>query len=40
VNSATGGANGSAESFVNVDEMEVDRVEGRDLLKYVRELLR
>lgn len=43
------GANGSTESFVNVDDMEVDRVEamvegvkkrgGRDVLKYVRGLL-
>ncbi|KAF9648759.1 zf-C3HC-domain-containing protein [Thelephora ganbajun] len=46
---AAEGANGNAESFVNVDEMEVDRVEamvervkkrgGRDVLKYVRGLL-
>jgi len=46
---ASGGANGSAESFVNVDEMEVDHVEamvegikkkgGKDVLKYVRGLL-
>jgi len=44
-----GGANGSVESFVTVDHMEVDRVEamvqgvkkrgGRDVLKYVRVLL-
>ncbi|KAF9790616.1 zf-C3HC-domain-containing protein [Thelephora terrestris] len=47
---AVGGANGSAESFANVDDMEVDRVEamvegvkkrgGKDVLKYVRGLLR
>jgi len=46
---AAGRANGSAESFVTVDQMDVDRVEamvegvkkrgGRDVLKYVRGLL-
>jgi len=46
---ASGGATGSNESFVTVDQMEVDPVEamvegvkkrgGRDVLKYVRVLL-
>jgi len=49
VSVASGGATGSNESFVTVDQMEVDPVEamvegvkkrgGRDVLKYVRVLL-